>query len=178
MTVPRVPGEPNRIELPCGSLIAPREIDLGMRDLECECGDRHAVVTDVHPPERFLPTFLVETLKDVIETNDDFEIFGTPHLMGLLIEEFPGEITSYDASDDGEVGFGLLWISQFESQTLHEIIVELVIELMEHAISHADDVAMDEFESAMLEFDVGEFVEQYRQERNTEIGDVPGYSQN
>lgn len=52
---------------------------------------------------------------------------------------------------------------------LHEIIVELVVELMEHAISHAeDDGAISEFETQMLEFDIGEFVEQYRAQRNFE----------
>jgi len=45
----------------------------------------------------------------------------------------------------------------------------LLVELMEHAISHADSTeAMSAFEEQMLEFDVSEFVEQYRDEREFE----------
>jgi len=40
---------------------------------------------------------------------------------------------------------------------------------MEHAMSHAgDDDAMAEFEEQMLQFDVSEFVETYRRERDFE----------
>ena len=176
MAEPRVPGSRDEIELPCGESIHPGSLDLGMRELDCACGETHAVVTDVHPPERFLPPFLVEALREVVETDDEFETFGTPHIMGLLIEEFPGEIASHDGSDDGEVGYGLVWVARFDARRLHEVIVELVIELMEHAISHADDATMAEFEESMLQFDVGTFVEQYRRERETEAEDVPGYS--
>jgi len=176
MAEPRVPGARDDIELPCGESVPPGDLDLGVRELDCACGDTHAVVADVHPPERFLPAFLVDALREVVETDDEFEAFGTPHLMGLLFEEFPGEITSHDASDDGEVGYGLVWIADFDARRLHEAVVELVIELMEHAISHSDDAAMAEFEESMMAFDVSEFVEQYRRERETEAGDVPGYS--
>ncbi len=63
----------------------------------------------------------------------------------------------------------MLWVTDFDSRRLHEIIVELVVELMEHAISHAeDDSAISEFETQMLEFDIGEFVDQYRAQRNFE----------
>jgi hypothetical protein len=49
------------------------------------------------------------------------------------------------------------------------VVVELVVELMEHAMSHAGaDEAMAEFEAQMLEFDVAEFVEAYRQQRDFE----------
>jgi len=173
---PRVPGERDRIELPCGESVHPGALDLGTRELACDCGETHAVVADVHPPERFLPSFLVEALREVVATDDEFESFGTPHLMGLLLEEFPAEVVSHDASDDGDVGYGLVWVATFDARRLHETIVELVIELMEHAVSHADDAAMAEFEESMLEFDVTEFVEQYRAERETAAEDVPGYS--
>jgi len=176
MPEPRVPGERDRIELPCGESIPPGALDLGTREITCDCGETHAVVADVHPPERFLPAFLVEALRETVVTDDEFEAFGTPHLMGLVLEEFPGEVVSHDASDDGDVGYGLVWVATFDARRLHETVVELVIELMEHAVSHADDAAMAEFEESMLAFDVAEFVEQYRSERETEAEDVPGYS--
>jgi hypothetical protein len=176
MPEPRVPGERDRIDLPCGESIHPHDLDMGMREFACPCNATHAVVTDVHPPERFLPPFLVDALRDVVATDDEFDSFGTPHLMGLALEEFPGDVVAHDASDDGEVGYGLIWLADFDARRLHEAVVELVIELMEHAVSHADDDAMAEFETSMLEFDVSAFVEQYRTERETEAEDVPGYS--
>jgi hypothetical protein len=176
MSDPRVPGERDRIELPCGESVHPSTLDLGTRELSCDCNETHAVVADVHPPERFLPPFLVEALRDTVTTDDEFDSFGTAHLMGLTLEEFPGEVVSYDASDDGDVGYGLIWVASFDARRLHEAVVELVIELMEHAVSHGDDAAMSEFEESMLAFDVSAFVEQYRNERETEAEDVPGYS--
>ena len=171
MTPPPVPGSDGSddLELPCGETVDPHEIDLGMREYHCPCGDVHAVVTDVHPPSRFFPESLVAILQQTIDTDDEFEEFGTPHLMGVVLEEFPEDVAVHDASDDGVVGYTLLWIADFDARRLHEIIVELVVELMEHAISHADDdAAITEFESQMLEFDVTEFVEQYRREREFE----------
>jgi hypothetical protein len=176
MPDPRVPGERDRIELPCGESVRPGELDLGTRELACDCGATHAVVADVHPPERFLPAFLVDALRDTVATDDEFDSFGTPHLMGLTLEEFPNDVASYDGSDDGDVGYGLVWVSTFDARRLHEAIVELVIELMEHAVSHADEAAVSEFEESMLQFDVSAFVDQYRDERETEAEDVPGYS--
>jgi hypothetical protein len=175
MTEPRVPGGGgDTVELPCGEQVRVREIDMGMREFVCGCGDTHAVVTDVHPPDRFLPDFLVETLQGAIETtSEELPEFGTPHLLGIVLEEFPGEIVAEDVSEDQEVGYTMLWISQFDARRLHEVIVELVIELMEHAVSHSDDSqAVSSFEEEMLEFDVSEFVEQYREEREIEADDV------
>jgi hypothetical protein len=44
---------------------------------------------------------------------------------------------------------------------------------MEHAVSHAeDDTAVREFEASMLDFDVSEFVERYRAERDLSADDV------
>ena len=84
-----------------------------------------------------------------------------------MLEEYPERVVSYDASEEQEVGFALLWITDFDARSLHELIVELVVELMEHAISHADDTsALTEFEGQMHEFDVAEFVEEYREERD------------
>ncbi|SIR66862.1 DUF5815 family protein [Natronorubrum thiooxidans] len=171
MAEPRVPGSggDRTLELPCGTTIDPHEIDLGMREYTCANGDTHAVVTDVHPPSRFFPESLVAVLQETIETDDEFDAFGTPHLMGIVLEEFPEKVATYDGSDDGRVGYAMVWVTEFDARRLHEIIVELVVELMDHAISHAeDDTAVTDFESQMLEFDVSEFVDQYRRQRDFE----------
>ncbi|MCU4926342.1 DUF5815 family protein [Halobacteria archaeon AArc-dxtr1] len=169
MAAPRVPGDRDELDLPCGTTIDPHDVDLGMREYRCSCGQTHAVVTDVHPPSRFFPESFVDVLRETIETDDEFDAFGTPHLMGVAMEEFPEAVAVYDAADDGSVGYTLLWVTDFEARRLHEIVVELVVELMEHAMSHADDDdALSEFESHMLEFDVSAFVEEYRQARDFE----------
>jgi hypothetical protein len=175
MTEPRVPGGGGaELELPCGRRRRVRSIDLGMREFDCPCGSTHATVMDVHPPERFLPEFLVEVLREAVETtSDEMPEFGTPHLMGIVTEEFPAAVVSADVSDDGDVGCGIVWATDFDARRLHEIIVELVVELMEHAVSHAeDDSVMAEFESQMLDFDVSTFVDQYRAERDLSEDDV------
>jgi hypothetical protein len=178
MTEPRVPGrQGGELALPCGETVHTHDLDLGMRALACDCGDIHAVVMDVHPPQRFLPAFLVETLRETVETADADELgeFGTPHLMGLVMEELPAEVAVADASEDGHVGYALVWVTDFDDRRLHEVVVELVVELMEHAVSHADDeAAVDEFEANMFEFDVSAFVEQYREERDWSAREVPG----
>ena len=77
-----------------------------------------------------------------------------------------------DASDNGDVGYAMVWVTEFDSRRLHAVIVELVVELMEHAVSHADDTeALTTFERSMTEFDVDEFVDQYRAERDLEAED-------
>ncbi|WP_435319306.1 DUF5815 family protein [Haloarchaeobius sp. TZWSO28] len=166
MAEPRVPGgSGTELSLPDGPTVAVNDIDLGMREY-VENGERYAVVMDVHPPSRFFPESLVAVLQETVETADDFGEFGTPHLMGIVMEEFPEKVASADVSDDGTVGCSMIWLTEFDSRRLHEIIVELVVELMEHAVSHADDdSAVSDFERQMLEFDVSEFVEQYRQQR-------------
>ena len=163
-----------QLELPCGEEVSTDTIDLGMRELHCACGDTHAVVTDVNPPDRFLPPFLVDVLQEAIETTDTDEAeFGTPHLMGVVIEEFPDRIAVADTADDGTVGYAAVWVAEFDARRLHEIVVELVVELMEHAVSHSDDTtAVAEFERRMNEFDVGEFVERYREQRELDADDV------
>ena len=151
MAQPQVPGDGGEtLALPCGESRSTRSLDLGMREFACGCGDRHAVVMDVHPPERFVPDFLVEVLREAIETtSEEMPEFGTAHLLGIV------------------------WVSDFDARRLHEIVVELVVELMEHAVSHADDdAAVSEFERRMLEFDVSEFVEAYRAERDLSEDDV------
>ncbi|SFR52810.1 DUF5815 family protein [Halogeometricum limi] len=175
MAQPRVPGgRGEELDLPCGETKRVRSLDLGLREFDCPCGEAHAVVMDVHPPERFLPEFLVAVLREAIETtSEDMPEFGTPHLMGIVLEEFPKRVVSADVSDDGEIGTGIVWVTDFDSRRLHEIIVELVVELMEHAVSHAeDDSAVSQFETQMLDFDVSEFVEQYRAERDLSEDDV------
>lgn len=168
MAEPGVPGGPSRIlELPCGESVSARSLDLGLREMACDCGEAHAVVMDAHPLARFVPEFLVETLRGTIETDDDFADFSMAHLMAMVTEEFPEQVTSADCSEDGQVGYALVWVADFDSRRLHEVVVELVVELMEHAISHAEDgTAMSEFEQRMREFDVEAFVDQYRDERD------------
>lgn len=170
MPEPRVPGDTgDDLELPCGEVVQPTDFDLGMREYHCACGERHAVVMDIHPLARFVPEFLVETLRETITTDDDFETFGTAHAMAMVGEEFPEKMVSTDCSTDGSVGYALLWISDFDSRRLHEIVVELLLELMEHAISHAeDDAVQTEFEQYMHDFDLEEFVDLYREEREFE----------
>lgn len=170
METPRVPEDGGEsIDLPCGRSVAVRSIDLGMREFECGCGDIHAVVLDVHPPSRFLPESIVAILREAIESADDFDRFGTPHLMGLVLEEFPAEVAQHDATEDGMAGYQLVWITAFDARRLHEIVVELVIELMEHAVSHSDDDGVvAEFEEQLHAFDVGEFVDRYREAREFE----------
>ena len=174
MSQPRVPGgDENTLELPCGQTMAAGDLDLGMREFECDCGETHAVVMDVHPPERFLPDFLVEVLREAIDTtSEEMPEFDTPHLLGVVLEEFPEGVVAYDASENADVGYAMAWVTDFDSRRLHEVVVELVVELMEHAVSHADDdEALSAFESEMVEFDVAEFVEQYRAERDLEAED-------
>jgi hypothetical protein len=147
-------------------------LDLGLREHECSCGDRHGVVMDVHPLGRFVPESVVDVLRTAIDTADDYEEFTTPHVMGMVVEEFPDAVVSADVSGDGDVGYALVWVTEFDDRRLHEVVVELLVELMEHAISHAEDgSAMSEFESRMEEFDVSAFVEQYRRERDFEAED-------
>jgi hypothetical protein len=153
MAEPRVPGgDEDALALSCGERIDPHTLDMGLREVSCDCGERHAVVLDVHPPSRFVPESLVAILRETVEPADDFEQFGTAHLLGMAMEEFPEEVAVEDASDDGEVGYALVWVTSFDSRRLHEVVVELVVELMEHAVSHA------------AEGDA--FVEQYRRERD------------
>jgi hypothetical protein len=170
MAQPGVPGsDDSRLTLACGTTVGARAIDMGMRDLDCECGRRHAVVTDIHPPTRFLPEALVQQLRASTETADDFEEFGIPHVLGMVREEFPERVVTADVSEDGLVGYALLWVADFDSRRLHEVVVELVVEMMEHAVGHADDpAARREFERQMREFDVEEFVDRYRAQRDFE----------
>ncbi|WP_255192500.1 DUF5815 family protein [Natronobeatus ordinarius] len=170
MVTPRVPGdESETITLPCGESVDPRELDLGMREYTCSNGHRHAVVMDMHPPSRFFPESLVAILRETIEPADEFDQFGTPHLMGIVLEEFPEKVVVHDAAENGAVGYAMVWVTEFDARRLHEIVVELVVELMDHAVSHAeDDTVAAEFESQLLEFDVSAFVEEYRRVRDFE----------
>lgn len=169
MAEPRVPGEPDeRLDLPCGQQVRARDLDLGLREYECPCGETHAVVMDVHPLSRFLPEFLVETLHETIETDDEFDQFGTPHALAMVHEEFPEAVASADVSGDGQVGYALVWVTEFDARSLHEVVVELVVELMEHAISHAEGPTVEEFEREMKQFDIEAFVDAYRDERDFE----------
>lgn len=176
MTEPRVPGTDTGVDagtfaLPCGERATPGAFDLGMREYDCACGERHAVVMDMHPPSRWLPESIVEVLQASVTPSEDdaWDEFQTPHLMGAVLEELPEDVVVHDASDDGTVGYALLWVASLDARTLHEVIVELVVELMDHAVSHAaDDERAAEFEAQMLDFDVTAFVEEYRDTRDFE----------
>ena len=171
MAEPRVPGGREReLELACGEVVDTHsDIDLGMREYDCACGASHAVVMDMHPLARFVPEFLEQILTESIEPADDHDQFTMAHLMGVVIEEFPEKVAVSDATDDGAVGFSMAWLTDFDSRRLHEIVVELIVELMEHAVSHAEDDEMAAaFETQMLEFDIQEFVDQYRAQREFE----------
>lgn len=153
------------VELPCGQTVAAWEIDLGLRELVCPCGDRHAVVVDGHPPTRFLPEELINALRSVTQTADSFDQFDTPHLIGLIIEHEPAAVTTIEAEDIGEVGYAMAWITTFDAVSLHERIVTEVLELMDHAMSHAGDTDRAEFEAYLQQFDVETFVTEYRDRR-------------
>ncbi|MFB6112962.1 MAG: DUF5815 family protein [Halodesulfurarchaeum sp.] len=173
MAEPRIPGSggTDSFELPCGETIQSDDLDLGMREYHCDCGATHAVVMDPHPPSRFFPESVVDTLRRTIKTSgeDSFDEFGTPHIMGIVMEEYPEEIVVHDAAEDGSVGYALAWVAEFDGRELHRVVVELVVELMQHAVSHAeDDSAMTAFEEDLLDFDVESFVSEYRDERDFE----------
>ncbi|MFB6164316.1 MAG: DUF5815 family protein [Haloarculaceae archaeon] len=170
MPEPRVPGgDDATLELSCGETVSAYDLDMGTREFDCDCGATHAVVVDAHPLSRFVPESLADVLRATVEPADDFDSFSTAHVMGMVMEEFPEAVATADVAEDGRVGYALVWVTDFDSRRLHEVVVELLVELMEHAMSHAgDDGAMAEFEARMLEFDVGEFVEQYRKERDFE----------
>ncbi|MUV85016.1 hypothetical protein GJ631_00055 [Natronomonas sp. CBA1123] len=169
MAEPRVPGDdPGTLELACGETVHARDIDMGMRDVRCDCGERHAVVVDVHPVSRFVPESIADVLRETIETADEFPEFGIAHVMGIVLEEFPDEVAVADVSEDGSIGYAIVWVTDFDSRRLHETVVELLVELMEHAASHGDSDTASAFEEQMLEFDVEAFVEQYREQRDFE----------
>lgn len=169
MADPRVPGGgAGTLELPCGETVHTHDLDMGMREFDCDCGEAHAVVVDVHPVSRFVPESIADVLRESIETDDEFPEFGTVHLMGVVLEEFPDAIVAADVSEDGHLGYSMIWVADFDSRRLHEVVVELLVELMEHAVSHADDATAAEFEQQMRNFDVSAFVEEYREAREFE----------
>lgn len=171
MATPRIPGtDPDEIELPCGERVPLSTFDLGMRDLACDCGDRHGVVMDIHPPTRFFPPEVVDVLEATIEPTDGSD-FGTHHLLGLVLEEFPDQVVDANVADNGRIGCQYLWVTAFDSRRLHGVIVELIVELMDHAMTHSDDEgARSEFAASLDRFDVDTFVDRYRTERDLDAG--------
>ena len=151
--------------MPCGETAHAGDLDMGMREMRCDCGEHHAVVVDVHPVSRFVPESIVDVLRETVETDDEFPEFGTPHVMGIVLEEFPEKVAVADVAEDGHVGYALLWVTDFDSRRLHEVVVELLVELMEHAASHGDETTASRFEEQMTAFDVEAFVNRYREER-------------
>lgn len=169
MAEPRVPGGGSgALDLPCGESVHAHDLDMGMREFNCDCGATHAVVTDVHPVSRFVPESIADVLRESIDTADDFPEFGIAHVMGIVLEEFPEAVVAADVSDDGHVGYSMVWVSDFDSRRLHAIVVELLVELMEHAVSHADSDTAEAFERQMRAFDIEAFVDEYRREREFE----------
>lgn len=167
MATPRVPGtDPDNVELPCGETVPVTDFDLGMREYPCSCGERHAVVMDVHPPSRFFPAEVVQVLESVIEPAEG-GTFGTQHLLGLVLEEFPEQVVDANVADNGKIGCQMIWVADFDSRRLHEVIVELVLELMDHAMTHSEDEsARSDFTNSLETFDVATFVDRYRDERD------------
>jgi hypothetical protein len=170
---PHVPGkQASTVDVPGTDRSIPvRELDMGMRETTID-GETYAVVVDVHPLTRFLPPEIVDTLEATIEPGDESDRFGIHHLMASVGERHPEAVSMADVSDNGEVGYALVWLVAHDSHTLHEMVVELVLELMEHAVGHAEDESVQEaFESYREEFDVETFVEQYRSQRDFEDED-------
>lgn len=167
MASPRIPGtDPDVVELPCGESVQVSHFDLGMREFACDCGGDHAVVMDVHPPSRFFPPEVVEVLEATVAPSDETR-FGTHHLLGLVLEEFPQQVVDANVADNGQIGCQYLWVTDFDSRRLHAVVVELVVELMEHAMSHSEDEsARSDFATSLEAFDVEAFVERYRAERD------------
>lgn len=176
MTEPHVPGQSGGpITLPCGESIRLDALDLGMRAWGCGCGAEHAVVMDVHPLSRWIPESVETVLRETIDTADEFDAFGTVHLMGLVLEEYPDAVAAVDVSDHDALGASVVWITEMDPRRLHEIIVELLVELMDHAMSHADDeTAQADFQASMRTFDIEAFVESYRADR--EFSDETDYA--
>lgn len=170
MATPRIPGtDPDGLDLPCGERVPVSSFDLGMRELACDCGQRHGVVMDVHPPTRFFPSEVVDVLESIIEPADGTE-FGTHHLLGLVLEEFPDQVADANVADNGQIGCQHIWVTSFESRRLHAVIVELIVELMDHAMTHSeDDEARSSFTASLETFDVDAFVERYRAERDLDV---------
>ena len=170
MSSPHVPGSRETdLTLPCGEVVSITAFDMGMREFRCGCGSTHAIVMDVHPLSRWIPGSIVSVFRETIETTDEFEEFGTIHLMGIVLEEFPEAVTSADCTEHDQVGWALLWLTDFDARRLHEIVVELLVELMDHAMSHAgDEDALTAFEEDLRSFDVEAFVDEYRRVRDFE----------
>ncbi len=167
---PGVPTGPSGqpIELPCGETITADELDLGLREFSCDCGKTHGVVMDPHPPSRFLPASVTEVLAETLAAEGtEIEEFGTIPLMGLVMDAYPEEIVAHDASEEGATGFAVAWIADFDARTLHEIVVETVLSVMAQAVTEVgDDSATSAFSEHRAEFDVEEFVDEYRSVRD------------
>lgn len=167
MSEPTIPDEGESVELPCGQVVPRSTFDMGMRAFTCRCGDTHAVVMDVHPLGRWIPEAVGDVLRAAIEPTDEYDDFQTIHLMGLVLEEYPERVVAIDATDDPSVGYALLWVTGFDARELHRIVVELLVELMDHAVGHSEEQAVrTEFDAQLADFDVGAFVDQYREQRD------------
>ena len=170
MAQPGVPSDTSdsTIELACGETIRSSDLDLGMREFRCDCGATHAVVMDPHPPTRFLPESVTEVLAETLAAKGtETEEFGTIPLMGLVMDAHPEDLVAHDATEDGATGFAVAWISMFDSRALHETVVETVLGVMADAVTEVgDESATAAFTDHRAEFDVEEFVTEYREVRD------------
>ncbi|MFP4530885.1 MAG: DUF5815 family protein [Halodesulfurarchaeum sp.] len=169
---PGVPTGPSGqpIELPCGETIQSDDLDLGLREYRCDCGETHAVVLDPHPPSRFLPESVTEVLAETLAAEGtEMSEFGMVPLMGLVMDAYPEQVVAHDASEDGSTGYAAAWIADFDAREFHEIVVRTVLEVMAQAVTAVgDDSAADAFSDVRADFDVEEFVEEYRSVRDFE----------
>jgi len=69
-----------------------------MREFKCDCGETHAVVMDVHPRSGSSRTFWSIAPRAIETTSEEMPEFDTPHLLGVVLEEFPEAVVAYDAS--------------------------------------------------------------------------------
>lgn len=58
-------------------------------------------------------------------------------------DRFCGHTHAADCVEDGQVGYALVWVSEFDPRHPHEVAVELLVELMDRAVGHADDAARE-----------------------------------
>ncbi len=168
MGEPHVPADGNeRPRLSCGQPVPVETLDLGMREYDCPCGESHAVVMDVHPISRWVPEDVESILVAAIDADDEYGTFSTIHVMGMVLEEYPEKVTALDVSENDSLGSVLVWMTAFDARRLHEVIVELLVELMDHAMSHAsEEDDREAFREQLSSFDVTEFVDSYRAQRD------------
>ncbi|MFB6162907.1 MAG: DUF5815 family protein [Halococcoides sp.] len=170
MPVPGVPTDDDpELELPCGETVDAREFDLNTSEIDCECGEAHGVVLDTDPLTRFVPDQMARILEETVKPRETDHTFGTLHAMGMLADEVPQTVASADVSENGDLGFNYVWVSDFTAREVHVLLVQLLVDLMDHAVDEVgDDSIKSQFTEQLEGLDVEEFVDQYRTERSFE----------